>query len=110
MLKSGEDLVADVKEIKSNEEVVGYYFENPLIFKVYESEDPTILNEEDSVKRFSSKVDVVFYPWMPFSKDTKIPCSADWVVTIVEPIDKLKEQYQERLNGKGESGQSPIVI
>ena len=39
MLKSGEDLVADVKEIKSNEEVVGYYFEDPLIFKVFESED-----------------------------------------------------------------------
>jgi len=110
MLKSGEDLVADVKEIKSNEEVVGYYFEDPLIFKVFESEDPTVLNEGDSITRFSSKVDVAFYPWMPFSKDTKIPCSADWVVTIVEPIDKLKEQYQERLNGKGESGQSPIVI
>ena len=110
MLKSGEDIIADVKEIKSNEEVIGYYFDNPLVFKVFESEDPTILNEGDSITRFSSKVDVTFYPWMPFSKDTKIPCSADWVVTIVEPIDKLKEQYQERLNGKRESGQSPIVI
>ena len=30
MLKSGEDVVADVKEIKSNEEVIGYYFEDPL--------------------------------------------------------------------------------
>ena len=32
MLKSGEDLVADVKEIKSNEEVVGYYFDDPLFY------------------------------------------------------------------------------
>ena len=108
MLKSGEDLVADVKEIKSNEEVIGYYFDNPLVFKVFESEDPTILNEGDSITRFSSKVDVAFYPWMPFSKETRIPCSADWVVTIVEPVEKLKKQYQEKLNGQ--NNQNPTVI
>ena len=110
MLKSGEDLVADVKEIKSNEEVVGYYFDDPLIVKIFESEEPIVLNEGDSMKQYSSKIDVTFYPWIPLAKDVRIPCSADWVVTIVEPIDKLKIQYQEQLNGKGESDQSPTVI
>ena len=110
MLKSGEDLVADVKEIKSNEEVIGYYFDDPLIVKIFESEEPIVLNEGDSMKQYSSKIDVTFYPWIPLAKDVRIPCSADWVVTIVEPIDKLKKQYQERLNGKGETDQSPIVI
>ena len=98
MLKSGEDLVADVKEIKSNEEVIGYYFDDPLIVKIFESEEPIVLNEGDSMKQYSSKIDVTFYPWIPLAKDVRIPCSADWVVTIVEPIDKLKKQYQERLN------------
>jgi len=110
MLKSGEDLVADVKEIKSNEDVIGYYFDDPLIVKIFESDEPTVLNEEGSMTKYSSTIDVTFYPWMPLSKDTRIPCSADWVVTIVEPIDKLKIQYQEQLNGKGESDQSPTVI
>tara|TARA_Y100001936_G_scaffold223648_1_gene240596 strand:+ start:69 stop:419 length:351 start_codon:yes stop_codon:yes gene_type:complete len=110
MLKSGEDLVADVKEIKSNEEVIGYYFDDPLIVKIFESEEPIVLNEGDSMKQYSSKIDVTFYPWIPLAKDVRIPCSADWVVTIVEPIDKLKKQYQEQLNGKGESDQSPTVI
>ena len=110
MLKSGEDLVADVKEIKSNEEVIGYYFDDPLIVKIFESEEPIVLNEGDSMKQYSSKIDVTFYPWIPLAKDVRIPCSADWVVTIVEPIDKLKIQYQEQLNGRGESDQSPIVI
>ena len=110
MLKSGEDLVADVKEIKSNEEVVGYYFDDPLIVRISESEEPTILNEGDSLTQYSSKVDITFYPWIPLSKDSKVPCSADWVVTIVEPIEKLKTQYQERVNGRGESNQSPVVI
>tara|TARA_Y100000592_G_scaffold6616_1_gene9432 strand:+ start:40 stop:387 length:348 start_codon:yes stop_codon:yes gene_type:complete len=108
MLKSGEDLVADVKEIKSNEEVIGYYFDDPLIVKIFESEEPIVLNEGDSMKQYSSKIDVTFYPWIPLAKDVRIPCSADWVVTIVEPIDKLKKQYQERLNEQ--NNQNPTVI
>ena len=110
MLKSGEDIIADVQEIKSNEEVVGYYFNDPLIIKLYQPEQPTVLNEEGSLKQYSSKVDITFYPWIPLSKDSKVPCSADWVVTIVEPIEKLKTQYQEKVNGRDKSDQSPIVI
>jgi len=110
MLKSGEDIIADIKEIKSNDEVVGYYFDNPLIIKISESEEPTVLNEGDSLTKYSSKIDVTFYPWIPLAKDVRVPCSADWVVTIVEPVDKLKKQYQERSNGRDEGNQSPVVI
>ena len=110
MLKSGEDLVADVKEIKSNDDVVGYYFDDPLIVRISESEEPTVLNEEGSLTQYSSKINVTFYPWIPLAKDVRIPCSADWVVTIVEPIEKLKTQYQERVNGRGKGNQSPVVI
>ena len=31
LLKSGEEIVTDVKEIKSGNEVVGYFFDNPFI-------------------------------------------------------------------------------
>ena len=110
MLKSGEDLVADVQEIKSNDEVIGYFFDDPLIVRISESEEPTILNEEGSLTQYASKIDVTFYPWIPLAKDVRVPCSADWVVTIVEPVDKLKKQYQERSNGRDESNQSPVVI
>ena len=108
MLKSGEDIITDVQDIKSENGVIGYYFNDPLVVKIYESEEPKVLNEEGSNKKYSSSVGVTFFPWMPLSKDTKIPCSADWVVTIVEPIDKLKKQYQERLNEQ--NNQNPTVI
>ena len=36
MLKSGEDLIADVQEIKSKDDVIGYYFNNPFIIKMYQ--------------------------------------------------------------------------
>ena len=35
MLKSGEDIIADVKEIKSEQDVIGYFFHDPLIVKMY---------------------------------------------------------------------------
>ena len=110
MLKSGEDLIADVQEIKSSDEVIGYYFDDPLIVRISESEEPTILNEENSFTQYSSKIDVTFYPWIPLAKDVRVPCSADWVVTIVEPIEKLKTQYQERVNGRNKGNQSPIIV
>ena len=111
MLKSGEDIIADVKEIKSVEqEIVGYYFYNPLIVKMYQPEEPTVLNESASTRQYTSKISVRFFPWIPLTKESKIPCSADWVVTIVEPVENVKKLYQERLNGRHKGNQSPIVV
>ena len=108
MLKSGEDIIADVKEIKSNEDVIGYYFNDPLIVKMYEPEEPTVLSE-GSTNQYSSKISIVFYPWIPLAAEKKVPCSADWVITIVEPIENLKKLYQEKLDGK-QDDQNPVVI
>ena len=110
MLKSGEDIIADVKELKSEQDVVGYYFDNPLIVKMYQPEEPTVLNEDGSSREYESKISVQFYPWIPLSEESRIPCSADWVVTIVEPIQNVKALYQERLNGRNKGNQSPIVV
>ena len=110
MLKSGEDIITDVKELKSEEGIVGYYFHNPLVVKMYHPEEPTVLNEDGSSREYESKISVQFYPWIPLSEESKIPCSADWVVTIVEPIKNVKTLYQERLNGRNEGDQSPIVV
>ena len=118
MLKSGEDIVADVKEIKSDEqEVIGYFFHDPLIVKMYSPEEPVVLSEENGVesehgttKEISSKVGITFYPWVPLSAENKIPCSADWVITMVEPMQNLKKLYQEKINGRNKGNQSPVIV
>ena len=117
MLKSGEDIIADVKEIKSEEDVIGYFFHDPLIVKMYSPEEPVVLSEENGVenehgttKEISSKVGITFYPWIPLSADQKIPCSADWVITIVEPMENLKKLYLERLDGRNKGNQSPAIV
>ena len=32
---------------------------------------------------------------MPLSSETRIPVTADWLITMVEPTAKLKEMYIE---------------
>ena len=110
MLKSGEDIITDVKELKSEEGIVGYYFHNPLVVKMYHPEEPTVLNEDGSSREYESKISVQFYPWIPLSEESRIPCSADWVVTIVEPVKNVKKLYQGRLNGRNKGNQSPIIV
>ena len=117
MLKSGEDIIADVKEIKSEEDVVGYFFHDPLIVKMYSPEEPVVLSEENGIesehgttKEISSKVGITFYPWVPLSAEKKIPCSADWVITIVEPMQNLKKLYQEKINGRNKGNQSSVIV
>ena len=117
MLKSGEDIIADVKEIKSEQDVVGYFFYDPLIVKMYSPEKPVVLSEENGVesehgttKEISSKVGITFYPWVPLAAEKKIPCSADWVITIVEPMQNLKKLYQEKINGRDKGNQSSVIV
>ena len=110
MLKSGEDIIADVKEIKSVEqEVIGYFFHDPLIVKMYEPEEPTVLSE-GTTNKYSSKISILFYPWIPLSAENRVPCSADWVITMVEPIENLKKLYQEKLDGRDKGNQSPVIV
>lgn len=93
LLKSGEDLIADIREmvVGENEErrVIGYYLTRPCIVKMLGANHST--EETDGAKK--SGFQVSLYPWMPLSADNEIPIPADWMVTMVEPTAKLKEMY-----------------
>ena len=111
ILKSGEELIADVKEIKSGKNVVGYFFDDPLTLDYETDEEPEVLLENKTETKYNSKVSISFFPWIPLSAEWKnIPCSADWIVTIVKPQEQLIKLYEEKINGRYESDQSPVVI
>lgn len=101
LLKSGEDLIADVAEMVVGEEnerrVVGYFLTKPCIVKMYK---PNLVEDSGSLKK--SGFEVSLYPWIPLSADERIPIPADWLVTMVEPTAKLKEMYVEDVINYGE--------
>ena len=103
LLKSGEDVIADITEMGTGDEkdrrVVGYFLNKPCIIKM---RDPNVLAEEpDGPTKAGFAVSL--YPWMPLSKEDVIPISADWLITMVEPIDKLKQMYVEDIVNHGSS-------
>ncbi len=110
ILKSGEELIADVKEIKSGKDVVGYFFNDPLTLDYEANEEPEVLLEEETESKYNSKVSISFFPWIPLSSERKnIPCSADWIVTIVKPQEQLIKLYEDKVNGRGQDDQSSII-
>jgi hypothetical protein len=102
LLKSGEDIISDIQEMVVGEDeerrVIGYLLSKPCIIKIRDSQ---VLTEETEVTQ-KSAFQVSLYPWMPLSADKIIPVPADWVVTIVEPKDKLKEMYVEDVLSHGQ--------
>ena len=94
LLKSGEDLIADVSEMVVGEDekrrVIGYYLDKPCIIKM---RNPNLQSEDGPNKKAGFEVSL--FPWLPLTAETKIPITADWLITMVEPTAKLKEMYIE---------------
>ena len=92
LLKSGEDVISDVKEmISPDKKVIGYFLSKPCVVKL-------LPKTTDGNKRETS---ISMYPWMPLAKEKQIPLPTDWVVTMVTPIEKVETMYKEDvLNGK----------
>ena len=93
LLKSGESVIADIKELISDEKVCGYLFTNPHKIEVSNS---VFLTEQLTE---SNSVSITFSSWILFTSDDEIPVRPDWIVTIVEPVKTIKEMYEEKVNG-----------
>ena len=96
LLKSGENVIADIKELVSEEKVCGYLFTKPHFVSLRKT--PFLIEEKEPSD--SSSLEVSLEPWIILSKDDKIPVRMDWIVTIVEPIDSVAEMYEEKVNGE----------
>ena len=111
LLKSGEDIIADVSEMvvgdENNEEnpprVIGYYLNRPCVIKMQDARNLPELQKGNEQKQGYS---VSLFPWMPLSKEDKIPIPADWMITMVEPVTKLAQMYDEDIANNGKDNQS----
>ena len=101
VLKSGEDVIADIREMMVGDEdtppekkkVVGYYFIKPC--------GVTLKNKAIDVNETADdSYELKLFPWCPLAKNDAIPMSTEWVVTLVDPVDKLKEMYETEVLDK----------
>ena len=85
---------------EENRRVVGYFLNRPCVIKM---RDPNILPTDDEDPTQKAGFSVSLFPWMPLAKDETIPITSDWVITMVEPMIKLKEMYLEDIVNYGKA-------
>ena len=95
VLKSGEQVIAEAKELVSEDQVRGYLFTRP--HKVVTAQ-PMLLTEEES--QDDNSLEVTLSPWIILSADKEVVVPTDWVVTIVEPLESVVKMYQEKTDGQ----------
>ena len=90
LMQSHEQVIADIKELVDDGKPVGYLFKNPHRI----SAEKEILAESED-----RKIHVTLAPWILLSADTEVLIPKNQIITIVEPIDSVKEMYSEKVNG-----------
>ena len=103
LLKSGESVIADIKELVQEDQLRGYLFKQP--FAVNMSPSYGFLTEDASGED-DGNMSVSFSPWIPFTTDEEIPVRYDWLVTVVSPAKEIQELYEEMINGQSDQNNS----
>ena len=91
LLKSGEQVVSDIKELMSEDKPVGYLFKDP---------ETLTINKSFLVSDTDTSVEISLSQWILMSSDRELVVPRDWVVTLAEPIDSVLKMYEEKVNGK----------
>ena len=99
LLKSGEQVLADTKELRRKDDV-------PMVDKVYgylltrphkvSANKPLVLTENVDEQR---NVEITLAPWILLSEDKVMTIPKEWVITIVNPIESIVKMYEEKTNG-----------
>ena len=85
-------IITDIKEVISEEKSVAYLFTNPQKVTINK---PFLVSEQDNERSY----EITFSQWMLLSADKEMAVPTNYVVTIVEPLDSVKEMYSEKING-----------
>jgi hypothetical protein len=96
ILKNGDTIISDISEALVNEKVCGYVFDEP--HKVISQR--SILLTENADGSETSQLEITLSPWIVLSNEKKMLVSLDSVMTIVDPIESVKNLYEEKVNGK----------
>ena len=92
VLQSGEQIIARMKEIVSEDKPIAYLFNQP--HKVVLNNQIVLSENKDQ-----SSVEVTLAKWILISDEDDIPVSVNQVVTLVEPVSSVKKMYEDKVNG-----------
>ena len=89
LLKSGEEVITEVKEIVDPEtkDPVGFHMHKPFRLDIVSNaEDGIVINETKGYQ-------VSWFPWAPLSKERDFFLPGHHVLTAYDPLDTITDQY-----------------
>jgi hypothetical protein len=99
VLKTGENLITDIKEGIVNDKLVCYILEKPC--RVYVNDSYRINGDEEL--ELTNKVSISLENWPLFSSDDVLEMSCDSIITIVSPNGQLEKMYNTQILGESEN-------
>ena len=97
VLKSGEQIISDMKELMAENEnkVQAYMLVNPHTYEI--SEKQFMTEEEKELEDSDFGINVSLLPWIILSKDKKMIIPTDSVLTVVEPLESVAQLYLDKV-------------
>jgi hypothetical protein len=99
LLKTGDTIISDMKELVVEDKVQGYLLYLPHKISATKS---VMITEERNPNNGDVPVEVTLSPWILLSSDSKIAIVSDWVVTVVNPLETVIDIYKEKISGIAE--------
>ena len=102
-MTNGEDVIADLKEIRKDEDTPGavaYVFEKPYTVQIIDNTQSQMLFEEpgdttDPSPKKINALELKFYPYAPLAKNDSVIASVQHVSVIYDPHPSVLEKYIE---------------
>lgn len=95
LLKSNEMVISDLKEVRSGNSLVAYVLHKPHKVTIQRE---FLLTEEQTPNSDGREVQVMMTPWVVLTCDEDIIVTHDWVASVMEPLESIKEMYEEKVN------------
>ncbi len=93
-LKSGEDIIADVQEVKDKETKARQAFIFTHAYQV-KIEKELVPDVPERNQLYNGRI--LLEKWQPLTHDEEIAVNPDWIVSIVEPILAVQEAYGQTM-------------
>lgn len=91
VMKSGEQVIADIKEMVIDNKAIGYYLNKPCLIEMIQEEGEILIGNR------KTSFDLNLSPWIPLAKGETVAIPLDWAVAMQDPVDMLMEMYEENV-------------
>ena len=92
LLKSGEEVITEAKEIVNPETkaAIAYALHKPFRLDIVSNDGGIVFNNEKGYQ-------ISWFPWAPLSKDKDFYLPANHVFSAYDPLDSIAEQYVQAI-------------